>query len=157
MLVKIKCFTVYCALQSRINVTKLVLFQALNQVQLVHRKASAMGITHEELLLQETSSREDVLLGTISDLEAELKSLKQALKDVTEERDHGIVTASQLGATVDLLETAKRHLRAEIKELKFREARTMTDYSELEEENIMLQKQMMLLKQAQVMSASGLV
>jgi protein bicaudal D len=34
--------------------------------------------------------------------------------------------------------------------MKFRESRTMTDYSELEEENLVLQKQLLVLKQAQV-------
>jgi protein bicaudal D len=35
--------------------------------------------------------------------------------------------------------------RAEVKEYRFRETRLLTDYSELEEENVALQKQVCLL------------
>ena len=41
-------------------------------------------------------------------------------------------------------------MKKEIKELKFRETRNLQDYSELEEENISLQKAVLQLKQAQV-------
>ncbi len=41
-------------------------------------------------------------------------------------------------------------MKKEIKELKFRETRNLQDYSELEEENISLQKSVLQLKQAQV-------
>lgn len=43
-------------------------------------------------------------------------------------------------AAVDL-DTQKRHLREDVRELKNREQRLLNDYSELEEENINLQKQ----------------
>ena len=39
---------------------------------------------------------------------------------------------------------------SQVKEYKFRESRNMADLSELEEENISLQKQVLQLKQAQV-------
>jgi len=51
---------------------------------------------------------------------------------------------------VEQLETQNRQVRKDFKEMKIREARTMTDYSELEEENVVLQKQLAGLKQAQV-------
>jgi protein bicaudal D len=41
-------------------------------------------------------------------------------------------------------------LQAELKELKFRETRTLNDYSELEDENITLQKQVSNLRSSQV-------
>ena len=41
-------------------------------------------------------------------------------------------------------------MKMEIKELKERDSRTMSDYAELEEENVTLQKQLMHLKQSQV-------
>lgn len=44
----------------------------------------------------------------------------------------------------------RKNLRAELKEIKFRETRLLTDYSELEEENITLQKQVSVLKSSQV-------
>lgn len=48
------------------------------------------------------------------------------------------------------MEAQNRQVRKDFKEMKIREARTMTDYSELEEENVILQKHLAGLKQAQV-------
>lgn len=47
------------------------------------------------------------------------------------------------------METQRGRLRDDIKEYKFREARLLQDYSELEEENISLQKQVSVLRQNQ--------
>ena len=44
----------------------------------------------------------------------------------------------------------RKTLKAELKELKFRETRLLSDYSELEEENIGLQKQVSVLRSSQV-------
>ena len=51
---------------------------------------------------------------------------------------------------VEQLESQNRQVRKDFKEMKIREARTMSDYSELKEENVVLQKQLAGLKQAQV-------
>lgn len=59
---------------------------------------------------------------------------------------HEIVSLSQ----VEQLESQNRQVRKDFKEMKIREARTMSDYSELEEENVVLQKQLAGLRQAQV-------
>jgi len=45
-----------------------------------------MGVSHEELLLEETASREQVLLSTVSGLETETRSLRQLLERVTIEK-----------------------------------------------------------------------
>lgn len=45
-------------------------------------------------------------------------------------------------------------MREEIKEYKFRETRLLQDYTELEEENITLQKLVSTLKQSQVSQTS---
>ena len=45
----------------------------------------------------------------------------------------------------------RKTLKSELKELKFRETRLLSDYSELEEENIGLQKQVSALRSSQVM------
>ena len=50
--------------------------QALDVVQLSHRRVSALGVNQEESLLQETASREADLLRTIAELEAELRSVR---------------------------------------------------------------------------------
>lgn len=52
------------------------------------------------------------------------------------------------------MELQRGRLRDDIKEYKFREARLLQDYSELEEENISLQKQVSVLRQNQVCGAS---
>ena len=47
---------------------------------------TAIGVSHEELLLEETASREQVLLRTIRDLETELRSTRQMLERITNEK-----------------------------------------------------------------------
>ena len=49
-----------------------------------------------------------------------------------------------------MLELQRSRMREEIREYKFREARLLQDYTELEEENISLQKLVSTLKQNQV-------
>ena len=44
----------------------------------------------------------------------------------------------------------RKTLKSELKELKYRETRLLSDYSELEEENIGLQKQVSVLRSTQV-------
>jgi len=60
--------------------------QALDQLELSQKKVTAMGVSHEELLLEETASREQVLLNTITDLETELRSTRQVLERITNEK-----------------------------------------------------------------------
>ncbi len=55
-----------------------------------------------------------------------------------------------------MLELQRSRMREEIKEYKFREARLLQDYTELEEENISLQKLVSTLKQNQVNTHSQL-
>lgn len=50
----------------------------------------------------------------------------------------------------ELVELQRAQLRDDIREYKVREARLLQDYSELEEENISLQKQVSVLRQSQV-------
>lgn len=49
-----------------------------------------------------------------------------------------------------MVELQRNQLRDDIKEYKLLEARLLQDYTELEEENISLQKQVSALKQGQV-------
>lgn len=49
-----------------------------------------------------------------------------------------------------MLELQRSRMREEIREYKFRESRLLQDYTELEEENISLQKLVSTLKQNQV-------
>lgn len=54
-----------------------------------------------------------------------------------------------------MVELQRNHLRDDIKEYKLLEARLLQDYTELEEENISLQKQVLALKQGQVRTESS--
>jgi len=47
---------------------------------------TALGVSHEQLLLEETEQREQVMLSTISNLETELRSTRQILDRVTTEK-----------------------------------------------------------------------
>lgn len=50
----------------------------------------------------------------------------------------------------EMLQLQRTRMREEMQEVKFRESRLLQDYTELEEENISLQKQVSTLKQNQV-------
>lgn len=69
-----------------------------------------------------------------------------------------VIVADQIALTLGFVcffqvnqnvEIQRARLRDDIKEYKFREARLLQDYTELEEENICLQKQVSVLKQNQ--------
>lgn len=55
-----------------------------------------------------------------------------------------------LSQSNEMLELQRSRMREEIREYKFREGRMLQDYTELEEENISLQKLVSTLKQNQV-------
>jgi hypothetical protein len=69
---------------------------------------------------------------------------------VVNERDRVLQENCDLDKSKEEKELERRNLRSELRELKFRETRLITDYSELEEENIGLQKQVSVLKSSQV-------
>jgi len=126
------------------------LFQALDNNHLFHKQVNAIGIHQEESLLQETASREADLLRTISNLEMDLKTLRHSLEQSHSEYETTSGSAIELTQTVEALELANRQARKEIKEMKIKESRSLAEYSELEEENVTLQKQLLHLKQTQV-------
>lgn len=57
---------------------------------------------------------------------------------------------SDLAETKDVTHLEIKEMRSDLKEYKMRETRMLSDYSELEEENIMLQKQISNLRTSQV-------
>lgn len=124
--------------------------EMLNKVQHTHKKASEVGIHQEERLLYESASREAELLEAITELENELKTCKQQLERAQTENDVMSKQIAELSQQVEQLESQRKQMKKEIKELKYRESRNLSDYSELEEENISLQKAILQLKQAQV-------
>lgn len=76
--------------------------------------------------------------------------MRHELERVRNERDRMLQENSDIGRDKSDNEAEKLRLKAELKELKFRETRMLTEYSELEEENITLQKQVSSLRSSQV-------
>jgi protein bicaudal D len=108
------------------------------------------GIEHEDSLLNETAALETSLNLQILDLENETKQLRHELERATNERDRMLQENAEIGRDKSGSEAERIRLKAEIKDMKFRETRMLSDYSELEEENISLQKQVSLLRSSQV-------
>lgn len=76
--------------------------------------------------------------------------LRQELERVVEERNRMMNENNEILKLKEECEIERKTLRAELREIKFRETRLFADYSELEEENISLQKQVSVLKSSQV-------
>ncbi|KAF7265372.1 microtubule-associated protein Bicaudal D [Rhynchophorus ferrugineus] len=124
--------------------------EALAKFQSSHKVTTKTGIETEESLLHESAVRETSLYSQIVDLENENKQLRHELDRVTAERDRMLQENSDMGKDKDDRGMECKRLRAELREIKFRENRLISDYSELEEENIALQKQVSALKSSQV-------
>lgn len=105
-----------------------------------------MGISHEEGLLEE----EELLKVTINELDQELRTTRQALEALSTEKEKVDTQLSDTCLQLEQLQAMKNQLKAELKDMRMRESQTMTDFAELEEENVSLQKQLMQIKQAQV-------
>jgi protein bicaudal D len=108
------------------------------------------GIEQEDALLNESAAMETSLNMQILELENESKQLRHELERVTNERDRMLQENADMGRDKSGTEAERSKLKAELKEMKFRETRMLSDYSELEEENITLQKQVSNLKCSQV-------
>ncbi|XP_060521177.1 protein bicaudal D [Cylas formicarius] len=124
--------------------------QALAKFQSSHKVTTKTGIETEESLLSESAARETSLYTQISELENENKQLRHELERVTAERDSMLQENSDMGKDKEDRSMECKRLRTELREVKFRENRLIADYSELEEENIALQKQVSALKSSQV-------
>lgn len=69
---------------------------------------------------------------------------------VQAERDHALQEREEVGKDHQQAEAERKSLRTMLRECRFREARLLQDYSELEDENISLQKQVSGLRSSQV-------
>ncbi|XP_013411673.1 protein bicaudal D isoform X2 [Lingula anatina] len=122
----------------------------LDQLQVSQKKQSQVGVRHEESLLHETVTREEELQAYIRELELDCKAAKQAFERLKTENERLQALSNELSQQGESTQSQCAQLRKENKELKHRENRNLTDYAELEEENVSLQKQVLQLKQAQV-------
>lgn len=76
--------------------------------------------------------------------------LRHELDRVVSERDRLLAESSELGADKQTRESERVAIRAELREARQREQRQLVDISDLEDENISLQKQVSALRSSQV-------
>ncbi|XP_053997024.1 protein bicaudal D isoform X2 [Hylaeus anthracinus] len=124
--------------------------EALAKFQTTTKLTTKSGIEQEESLLHESAARETSLQTEIIELENETKQLRHELERVQAERDHALQEREEVGKDHQQAETDRKSLRTMLRECRFREARLLQDYSELEDENISLQKQVSGLRSSQV-------
>ncbi|XP_056334612.1 protein bicaudal D homolog 1 [Danio aesculapii] len=124
--------------------------EAFGQAYTNQRKVAEDGETNEETLLQESASKEAYYMGRLVDLQSQLKVSSSAASNAQAETEQLNALMQELRENNETLELQRARMREEIREYKFREARLLQDYTELEEENITLQKLVSTLKQNQV-------
>ncbi|XP_001650055.2 protein bicaudal D [Aedes aegypti] len=124
--------------------------EALQKFQKTQQVTTKSGIEQEDALLNESAAMETSLNLQILELENETKQLRHELERVTNERDRMLQENSEIGRDKSGAEAERARLKAELKDMKYRETRMLSDYSELEEENISLQKQVSSLRSSQV-------
>ncbi|TNN45324.1 Protein bicaudal D 1 [Liparis tanakae] len=123
---------------------------AFGQAYSTQRKVAADGETNEETLLQESATKEAYYMGRLLELQAALKLSRAAACTAQADSEHLSTLLQELRESNEMLELQRSRMREEIREYKFRESRLLQDYTELEEENITLQKLVSTLKQNQV-------
>ncbi|KAF7660770.1 hypothetical protein LDENG_00275970 [Lucifuga dentata] len=124
--------------------------EAFGQAHSTHRKVAADGESREESLILESASKEAHYQQKVLELQNELRQAKATLTSAQAENDHLSSIALEMRESSELAELQRGQLRDDIRGYKVRETRLLQDYSELEEENISLQKQVSVLRQSQV-------
>ncbi|KAM9856289.1 protein bicaudal D homolog 2-like isoform 2-T2 [Aulostomus maculatus] len=124
--------------------------EAFGQAYSNHRKVTADGESREESLIQESACKEAYYEQRVLELQNELRQTRNILTNTQSENERLNTISQDMRENNQMVELQRNQLRDDIKEYKFREARLLQDYTELEEENISLQKQVSVLKQSQV-------
>ncbi|KAE8298534.1 Protein bicaudal D-like protein 2 [Larimichthys crocea] len=124
--------------------------EAFGQAYSTHKKVAADGESREESLILESASKEALYQQKVLELQNELRQAKASFTSVQAENERLSSIALEMRENSELAELQRGQLRDDIREYKVREARLLQDYSELEEENISLQKQVSVLRQNQV-------
>ncbi|XP_075883091.1 protein bicaudal D homolog 2-like isoform X1 [Nelusetta ayraudi] len=124
--------------------------EAFGQAHSNHRKVTADGESREESLLQESACKEAYYEQRMLELQNELRQTRNILTNTQSENERLNAINQEMRENSQMVELQRNHLRDDIKEYKLLEARLLQDYTELEEENISLQKQVLALKQGQV-------
>lgn len=120
------------------------------QLKLEQEKRSRFGDDREESLVKESESREATYLHKITDLESDLRQARKAERDSLIENERLCNQASKYVKEIEQFAHSKKLLRDEIRELKYRESKYSHEFSDLEEENINLQKQYSALRSSLV-------
>ncbi|XP_073229020.1 protein bicaudal D homolog 2-like [Porites lutea] len=120
------------------------------QLKLEQEKRSRFGDDREESLVKESESREASYLHKITDLESDLRQARKAERETLIENERLSNQMSNYVKDIEQLIHSKKVLRDEIRELKYRESKHIQEFSELEEENINLQKQYSSLRSSLV-------
>ncbi|XP_060912895.1 protein bicaudal D homolog 2-like [Labrus mixtus] len=124
--------------------------EAFGQAYSNHRKVAADGESREESLIQESACKEAYYEQRVLELQNELRQTRNILTNTQSENERLNTISQEMRENSQMVELQRNQLRDDIKEYKFLEARLLQDYTELEEENISLQKQVSVLKQSQV-------
>uniref|UniRef100_A0A672IUX5 Protein bicaudal D homolog 2-like n=1 Tax=Salarias fasciatus TaxID=181472 RepID=A0A672IUX5_SALFA len=124
--------------------------EAFGQAHSNHRKVAADGESREESLIQESACKEAYYEQRVLELQTELRQSRNILTNTQSENERLNSITQEMRENSQMVELQRNQLRDDIKEYKFRESRLLQDYTELEEENISLQKQVLVLKQSQV-------
>ncbi|KAK7916631.1 hypothetical protein WMY93_012392 [Mugilogobius chulae] len=124
--------------------------EAFGQAHSTHRKVAADGESREESLILESASKEALYQQKVLELQNDLRQTKASLTNALAENDRLSSIVLEIRENSELVDLQRTQMRDDIREYKVREARLLQDYSELEEENISLQKQVSVLKQNQV-------
>ncbi|KAM9753092.1 protein bicaudal D homolog 1 isoform 2-T2 [Menidia menidia] len=124
--------------------------EAFGQAYSNQRKVAEDGESNEETLLRESASKEAYYVGRLLELQTEVTLSRSVASNAQAENERLTALVQDLRESNEILEQQRGRMREEIKECKFRETRLLQDYTELEEENITLQKLVSTLKQSQV-------
>nr|XP_032825551.1 protein bicaudal D homolog 2-like isoform X1 [Petromyzon marinus] len=136
----------YEAMRAEMDLLK----EALGQMYCSQRQTVAEGATREEFLLDESAGKDAFYLSEFLRLEGEVRHSRTTLSNAQAEAQRLDCLTLGLSESVQELQSERGLLREELKQYKLQEARLLQDFSELEEENISLQKQVSTLKQNQV-------
>ncbi|KAJ3602705.1 hypothetical protein NHX12_030454, partial [Muraenolepis orangiensis] len=124
--------------------------EAFGHAHSTHRKVAADGESREESLMLESASKEALYQEKVLELQNDLRQAKASLASTQAENERLVSVSLEMREGSELVELQRGQLCDDIREYKVREGRLLQDYSELEEENISLQKQVSVLRQSQV-------
>ncbi|TRY57609.1 hypothetical protein DNTS_021045 [Danionella cerebrum] len=128
----------------------------LEESAMLKMKHGQLEEEHEALKLEvqhlreETATKEAAMEIRLDELQVDLKQARIMLANSSAENDRLAGLSNHLKKECECLVLEKTRIREEIKEYKTREVQQLQDNSELEEENISLQKQVSVLKENQV-------